>query len=248
MQILKLTLIVFLALAYPVLASDISCPSWEKRQKTGYWMCFSGSRIDMLETGNLDGTISLENLPEETQIAVGPVEGLQGEITILEGKPFISRLEGGHQVVEDRKDVKAIFLGYGGAEQWKSIRVNEAITDLKQFKNVIGRVARDNGFDLDTAFPFYIEGLASDLKYHVIFKTDGKPHNKALHKRAKIMFYGEDIAFRSAGIWVEDSLIGHYTHPGNNAHLHIVVDNGKGSGHLDGIAVKSGWALYLPKR
>jgi len=222
------------------------CSSWFERHKKGYWMCFAGSRITMFDEQNLEANISLEYLPSDTDVVVGPVEGLKGEVTLLHGRPYISFLRDGEQVVENSRDASAIFLGYGGAKDWLAIPVKNSVNTLTELESSIGQVAKENGVDLDSSFPFHIKGQADSLVYHVIYKSDQAPHTKALHQKAKIKFKHADIAFKAAGIWVENDMVGHVTHPDKNAHLHVVVDNG--AGHLDEIKVLDNWTLFLPAR
>ena len=51
--------------------------------------------------GDLTPRISLESLmPMNRLYAVGPPEGLRGEITIIDSQPYVSRIEDGHIVVD----------------------------------------------------------------------------------------------------------------------------------------------------
>src|SRR5262245_55027111 len=61
--------------------------------------------------GEDKGIVSLATLEHEKNVyAIGPVEGLDGEITVFDGEPVISRIEDGRPVVERTFGVKAPLL------------------------------------------------------------------------------------------------------------------------------------------
>jgi hypothetical protein len=78
----------------------------------------------------------------------------------------------------------------------------------------------------------------------VIFKENDLVHTMKLHKESKIKFSVSDATTEIAGIWIEESGVGHLTHPGKRTHMHSIMKTG--SGHLDDVILKKGARLYLP--
>lgn len=239
--------LVLVACAQTLSPSFETCPREAAATARGYWVCAVGSRNSMLDSGDLSGNITLSDLPNSDElIAVGPVEGLQGEITIYRGKRFISVVSNERDITRIGQDARAIFLAYGAAEAWVPISIEEPVEGFDAIEAFITAQAKENGFKVDDAFPFRIEGRAETLEYHVIFKTDGEPHDRAAHQRAKIKFPADSASIAVAGIWADEASVGRYTHPGRRSHMHVVIDDGTGSGHIDAIRIAAGSTLYLP--
>ncbi len=104
----------------PLLVSFIflTC-SFNIQASENYWVKYAGDRTNIIKNGDFRGIIDLQDLKHIDHLfAVGPLEGLKGEITINESKPSINTL------TQERKqkdvssfDHKAIFLVYGSAKE-----------------------------------------------------------------------------------------------------------------------------------
>ncbi len=229
-----------------------TCPQAFAKPKPDYYLCAVGSRDAMLDSGDLSGQIALSDLPADDElVAVGPVAGLQGEVTIYRGNATIATLTDGEQSLRSGpagdEAVEAIFLAYGAAQAWEPVVISQPLEGFDAIEAFIALAARDAGLDPQRAFPFRIEGAAERLSYHVIFKKGAAPHNRAAHRKAKIPFEANDAPVAIAGVWADTASIGRYTHPGRRSHMHANLSDGSGSGHIDAIRLQRGATLFLPR-
>lgn len=239
----------YAVLAGPVLADSKpgDCVPERDVSANGYWLCAVGSRVEMLTTGDLSARIALTDLPDDgTLVAVGPVEGLKGEITVYGGVAYVSTVENGREVVRQTTDVGAIFLAYGGVSAWRAVGATSVLEGFDEIEAFVAENAAAVGLDPDTAFPFRFEGTASRLGYHVIFRTEDGVHDHAAHRRAKVPFRADGERIAVAGVWADLESVGRYTHPGRRSHMHAIVGDGRGAGHVDDIRIDAGATLFLP--
>jgi len=234
----------------PLLLSCIllSC-SFNIQANQNYWVKHSGDRMDIIKQGNFSGTIDLQDLENiDNLFAIGPLEGLKGEITINNSKPSISTLTQDKQ----QKDIasfkhKAIFLVYGSVKEWQEIVINKELISLNEIEQFVKEHAENHDLPLNKPFPFKIKGVAERITYHVIYKQDNKPHSKREHQRSKVKFSKTNESNTIVGFWSGAEGEGVYTHPNKKTHMHYISNYSKDSGHIDAIKLNSGAVLFIPK-
>ena len=226
----------------------LSC-SFNIHASPNYWVKHSGDRMNISKQGDFTGKIDLQDLDNINHLfAVGPLEGLKGEITINDSKPSISTL------TQDKKqkDVssfkhRAIFLVYGSTKEWQEIVIYKDLNSLNEIEQFVKESAVSNYLPLNKAFPFKIEGVAEDITYHIIYKQDNKPHNKKEHQRSKVKFSKKNESNTIIGFWSDAEGEGVYTHPNKRTHMHYISGTSKDSGHIDAIKLNRGAVLFIPK-
>ncbi len=235
------------------------CPALAATPRPVYWVCAIGHRRIMLESGDLSARVSLADLPAHPGlIGVGPLEGLKGEITIDQGTVYISTMRDGEQVVSERMDGGAIFLAFGAADSWQAVEVPEALEGGEAIEAFIKAAAQQHGLHPAQPFPFRITGAAEDLDYHVMFMASDGPHGghgmhhgpshgHHAHKQAKIPFKVSRARVTIVGIWADEASGDQYTHHGQRTHMHVLVDDPQGAGHVDKLALAPGATLFLPR-
>src|SRR3954466_6589517 len=78
-----------------------------------------GEMHKVMMMGEDQGIISLASLKGKPNLfALGPVEGLNGEITVLNSDPSIAVIRDGKPAIEKTFDVKAPLLVYAQVEKW----------------------------------------------------------------------------------------------------------------------------------
>jgi len=232
-----------------ILLSFIFLCSFNVQANQNYWVKHSGDRASILKNGDFDGTIDLQDLTNiDNLFAIGPLEGLKGEITINNSKPSISTLtENKKQKDVSNLSHRAIFLVYGSVNEWNRIVINRNLNSLDEVEIFVKDNAVDNELPLNRAFPFRIKGISEEITYHVIYKGDDSPHNKEEHQRSKIKFSKTNEASTIIGFWSDEEGEGVYTHPNKRTHMHYVSGSSKDSGHVDSIKINSGSVLFIPK-
>ena len=113
---------------------------------------------------------------------LGPVAGLKGEITVLDGETFVSQAVAERPRVALAPSAKAVFLVYASVTKWRSVDIPAAVvseTDLAGFL--------ERQFHKNTRSPFLVRGTAVACRYHIqnfMGKAEDLTHE--LHDRAKV--------------------------------------------------------------
>ena len=213
--------------------------------KPGYVVKYAGQMRNVMMKGDLSAHFDLASLRGTKGLyAVGPVEGLKGEITVLDGKPSITSLRDGKPTVGEAWP-KACFLVYATVEAWQKMPIPKEIDSLEKLEEFVLGAAKKVNLDLTKPFPFLVTGTPKLLKYHVIWKTDSLPHTKALHEQAKHIFEMKDQEVQMIGFY-SDSHHGIFTHHDSNVHVHARSTDGKAAGHVEALTLGENMQLHLP--
>ena len=205
-----------------------------------------GEMRTVMQKGNLEAHMDCATLRELKGLyALGPVEGLKGEITILDGKPSITTVKDGKPVVGEDWP-KACFLVYAQVERWQTVGLPEGVETLEHLQEFVQTSAKKAGLDTGKPFPFLVTGTPKRVKYHVVWKTDGQPHTKELHAKAKLPFEVAERVVQMVGFY-SDKHHGVFTHHDTNIHVHARTTDGKDAGHVDAVDLVAGMTLHLPK-
>ena len=213
-------------------------PVWKVR--------WSGAQKNVM-AGDLTAHITLKTLEGLPHLyAVGPVEDLKGEITILDSQTSISKVTPTGVIVETGFGHSACFLAYSQVEYWSEVPLLETVRTEKDLERYIPEVARTVGIDSDHPLPFLLSGGVRRIELHILNKTDGLPHNPALHNKAKVHFTIEGGEADLIGFY-SSSHKGVFT-PGESAlHIHARIGNGALSGHVEEVLLTDATRLYLPQ-
>jgi acetolactate decarboxylase len=202
----------------------------------------------VLRDGDLSGSVKLDALAKWSHLyALGPLEGLHGEVTIFDGKPSIATVADGKVLVSDKFEGRACFLVYAQVPEWQEIELlAKGLDKPADLEAYILRVVRKAGIDAEKPFPFLLRGKVSKAKLHIVNKTDDAPFTPKDHDRIKIPFEVEDREVEILGFY-SDKHAGIFTHHDSNVHMHLKTADGKLSGHVDSVSPGDGMRLLLPK-
>lgn len=208
---------------------------------------YVGEMRKVMRDGDLRAAIDLGLLAKTRHLyALGPVEGLKGEVTVWDGVPSIAQVREGKIAVAKSFAFKACFLVYAQVENWREVPIPAEIEDEKQFAEFVPRAAKKLGIDIQRPFPFAVKSTPSKVVFHIVHKTDDLPHTKERHDKIKIPFTVENEAVRFVGFY-SDHHHGVFTHHDSNIHMHVITEDGKQSGHVDTIQFHKAGTLLLPK-
>src|SRR5215831_2780884 len=151
-----------------------------------YRMGWVGAQRDVL-SGDLTPRADLRELAAVSHLhALGPLEGLRGEVTVIGGRPLISTLNAGTVAVERGFAHRACFLVWAEVPRWRWTAIDTALASLADLDPILERTAAASGLDAAIPFPFLAAGRAGAGAFHVLDKRDGLPHNPARHEEAKV--------------------------------------------------------------
>ena len=206
---------------------------------------WSGAQRDVL-AGDIRGHVPLQPLARLTHLyGVGPLEGLKGEVTILHSEPSVSRvLDGDRVAVAGGFEHRACFLVYAQVPAWREVRLPDGVADLAALEAALPELAAGSGLDPEAPFPFLLKGRPARIEAHILNKTDGLPHTRELHERAKVHFSIAGAGAEVIGFYSKAHR-GIFTPRESNLHLHVRTEDGTFSGHVEELTV-AGLQLYLP--
>lgn len=220
---------------------------------------YIGVQKEIFKTGKASSVISLESLANRQGLyAVGPIDGLDGEITIFDSKPYITKVRGADYSVDQTFKHGAFFLVWTEQTNWQDVPVPGTVkgyVDLQQFVKAQAQAA---GIDVTKPFPFLLAGSPVEIKWHInVDRTEGKPITNELFVKSKEPFVTKNepvdiIGFYSdhhAGVFLPsyNPAIKEGSAMQNVIHIHLVSRTSKAAGHIDNITLGEGMVLRLPK-
>jgi len=209
-----------------------------------------GAMREVMRGGQTEPRISLAEIVSQPHaVAVGALEGLGGEITIVDGDVWVSRVvDGDLQVTgpEPIADDQATLLTLTHVAKWKSITIETAV-EGSELESLIEETAREQGVDTTKPFPFVIEGTMTDVRLHVIngycpIATDPATMDaEPWHWSSE-----ESVGGMIVGFYAPDSA-GVMTHHGTSIHAHGIFHDGDSLvvGHMDGFIAVNGGHLKI---
>ncbi len=219
-------------------------------------------QAELLRYGGMHETIGLkqhhgrvalsEVLDRPSFFGVGALEGLEGEITILDSAAVVTSVgpDGG---LEPRTPagLQATLLVGRSISEWTTTTLEAAVSPDR----LDAAIAAAGGVGLDPAAPFMfvVEGALTDVRLHVI--NGACP----VHARMKKLTLGEDerpfeleaaaLTGTVVGVYAARSA-GELTHPATGVHAHLIwADEATGqrvTGHLERFGLAPGAVVRLP--
>ena len=192
--------------------------------------------------------MALEALSSAAHLyALGPLEGLRGEVSIFASAPSIARIREDAIATESTWRARACFLVWADVSAWTWQLLDPAPPDLDALEGPFAALAREAGHDAEAPLPFLVTGSAAEMTLHVLDKRDGLPHDAERHEQAKVRrtLRGEPvelIGFHSR------KHRGIFTPRESNLHVHLRSADGRISGHLEAIRLAPGARLAVPAR
>lgn len=199
-----------------------------------------GTMREALRHGRSEARVALASLDGVDTVGVGALEGLAGEVTIVDGRVLVAHAEhGACRVAPAAPGDAATLLVTARVRDWQTRPLADC-DDYERLDAAIGSAVRAQGFDPTQPTPVRIRGRASHAAYHVIAGAcpiatpEGTPPWR---------FRGPIDAIELVGIYVEHAA-GRLTHHVHRSHLHLVAPGHMG--HLDEIALRDAVLLLPP--
>jgi hypothetical protein len=208
-----------------------------------------GTMREVLREGRSEARVALAGLAGPTSVGVGALEGLTGEVTVIEGRVLVAVAmpPGGEgerdaecSLREAEAGDRATLLLLADVPSWDSLQLG-ICSSYAELEDAISAALRERRHDHALPIPVRVLGRARDLALHVlagacpIATPSGPPPWRWRGACDQV----ELVGFFAAG--AEGSL----THHGRQSHLHAVA--GEVMGHLDEVALEEA-VLLLPSR
>ena len=220
---------------------------------------YIGAQRDIFKTGKASSVISLESLEGRTGVyAVGPIEGLDGEITIFDSKPYITKVRGSDYIIDNTFEHGAFFLVWTEQKKWQDIAVPSTVKSYIDLQGFVKAQAQTAGIDTTKPFPFLLSGKPIEIKWHInVDRTEGRPITNELFVKSKEPYVTKNepvdiVGFYSeshAGVFLPsyNPAFKQGSNVQNTIQIHLVSRTSKAAGHIDNITLGEDMTLRLPK-
>lgn len=213
-----------------------------------------GEMHAVIGQGQHQGRVGLDELVATPHLyGVGAMEGLRGEVTLLDSEAIVTAVtgEGGLAPIDDADGQATLFVGRS-VTRWTEVTLHGDVAP-EALDETVRELAGEQGVDVSLPFVFVVEGELTDVRLHVI---NGACPIRARMKAAELdptqrPFEAQRASVSGAlvGVFADDA-VGKLTHPDTSIHSHIVhVDEVTGrrvTGHVERAGVAAGAVLRLP--
>ena len=166
---------------------------------------YVGAQKDVFVSGKASSVVSLEDLAGRKGLyAMGPIDGLDGEITVIDSKPYITKVRGADYVAENTWKHGAFFLVWTEQTAWKDVQVPGMVKGYVDLQNFVKSQAQAAGIDVTKPFPFLLSGTPVEIKWHInVDRTEGKPITKESFAKSKQPFVTKNEPVDIIGFYAE---------------------------------------------
>lgn len=219
---------------------------------------YYGAQKTIFDTGKAEGKMPIAAMSGSNgAYGVGAYEGLDGEITIYEGKPFVTKVRGNSFTMDNSTNGSAIFAAWTKNVQWSDEPIPATVQTYLDLQRFVKARAAAAGIDTNLPFPFLMTGKPAELKWHInVDLSDGKPITREIFAKSKANYVMKNEQVDIVGFYSEKhpgAFISAYA-PGikekdvkNTIHIHLVTKDGKSAGHIDDLNFGGGMTLRLPR-
>jgi acetolactate decarboxylase len=217
------------------------------KKKQSFEVNYKGALKNIMHKGDLSAKTDLSEFESiENLYALGAIENLKGEIQIFNGEVYNSYVEGKEIKFDSTYSKKATLFVYATVKDWLTLTIPQEIRTEKELEKYLEKIANENNIDTKQAFPFLIQGKASELTWHVIDWKDGDTE----HSHEKHISSGLNGTIKNQEVellgFYSDSHHAIFTHHTTNMHIHLKLNSGKIAGHLDEFKLGTNMTLKLP--
>jgi alpha-acetolactate decarboxylase len=175
--------------------------------------------------------------------ALGPLAGLKGEVTVMDGQVFVSKAVDTRPTVVLQPKVKTVFLVYASVPAWRSIPLpSNVVTELDLATFLQSQLPANS------RSAFQVHGTAVRARYHIQnYHGKAKDLTHEAHDKAKVFFDLTNTPAELLGFFTNFEVDGGtFVHRGQTTHVHLISADRKHMGHLESIQLAPGATLLLP--
>jgi acetolactate decarboxylase len=204
-----------------------------------------GAMRNVMWKGERFARIDFDTLKtREHLFALGPLEDLTGEFIIIDGKPFVARVNADTVQVDSSFSIRAPFAGYAYIADWTALPLHDSVRNLAQIDQYFDQRVEQK------SDPFFFRMLAEidSATYHVMNLPKGSnPTNPdEVHALGRVYFQATHQPVEILGFYSQHHA-GIFTHHDTHSHLHLLSADRKHVGHVDRLLLKpEGSQLFVP--
>jgi len=214
----------------------------------GYDMHFVGAQRDTITNGKIAALIDVRTLAKIPHLyGIGPIEQLRGEVTIIDGRPSLSRVGPNRSIlVSENFETGAPFLVWAEVPAWRTIPIPPEVRSFADLEAFVPRAAATVDLDPQQPVPLLVHGQQDLIEFHVLNRVGDEPYRPAKIKEIQVPF---DLAHVGATIvgFYSPSHHGIFTTTDSSMHIHFQTARNDASGHIHALEIGAGAALSLPQ-
>jgi len=214
----------------------------------GFDLHYIGAQRETVMNGRVAAAMDLESLaPTRFVYGLGPIAELRGEVTIINGRPSLSRVGPDGQVrVTESFQAGAPFLVWAEVPSWREIPLPAEVRSFTDLERFVPGAAGQVGLDAKEPFPFLVRGRMDLIEFHILNRIGNEPHDAEKHKRIQVPF---EITLVDAVIvgFHAPSHRGIFIPADSTIHTHFQTVDNSASGHIQALQIGRGAILSLPK-
>src|SRR5690606_27453728 len=121
---------------------------------------------NVMHKGELSGIIDIDTISNKTHLyGLGPLEGLAGEILIIDGKGYKSTVVSDTSMhVAETFDMKAPFFVYANVDAWTETGLPDSVGTLGELDRYLNFVSKE----LSRPFCFRLAATVDNAVIHVV--------------------------------------------------------------------------------
>lgn len=178
--------------------------------------------------------------------AVGPVQHLGGEVTVIDSVPYAVEVGEGGLKVASAWDYQPPFLVYSEVANWRRVAIPAEVRSYAEFETWVGVAAARNGTEDGRPFAFRMRARPTTLTVTVMNRPasaiPGEKPTRAYQTSWNVGGHDTDfVGFYStqhAGVFLG---------AGEKVHIHAVTRDRKIAGHVQDFTLPPGGELLLPR-
>jgi len=223
-----------------LLAALAACRSSEPGMRS--W----GSMREVMAEGKTHGRVEIAGVLDSPGIVgIGALEGLRGEIAILDGVAWVARVDAQLSCARGaRPQERATLLAISDVDEWSEVELESAASQ-SEFELQLEQLGRRSDLAKRGAWPFVVEGELLAVETHVL---NGQcPFAAAVdagHEPIRRSF--ASVRAKLIGFYAPSSG-GELVHHGQVTHAHLLVETPEVYvGHVDSVSFTAGACLRIP--
>jgi len=219
-----------------------------EEQGPGYRLRFIGAQRETIMNGKLAAAVDLRKLANTAHLyGLGPLEELRGEVTIVDSRPSLARVNSAGIVeVTQSYDGGAPFLVWAEVAAWRDLPIPADVRSFADLEAFVPRAAESTGLDPQTPLPFMLRGRQTLVEFHVLNRVGDPPHSMEQHKKIQATFDLENVDATIIGFHSTRHR-GIFTPMDSTIHIHFQTPDNRTSGHIQKLQLASGLTLSLPR-
>ena len=133
---------------------------------------YAGALKNVTELQDTATAIFLDTIkPHRRLYGLGPLAGMSGEILIIDGRPYVSKINRSNSNrVRMTFDARSPYFVYTHVRGWQEADLPEdSILNNQNLGRHLEFLAKKQGINVDKPFPFLLKGHFKKLSYHISY-------------------------------------------------------------------------------